>query len=87
MDPIDLFPVVDKQTNFCSVLFVEKFIWNFHLFLSEINELIILPFVWYTQFYGILYHDTSMVKNSNLTQPQSNLIVIYVGIARYLCTI
>lgn len=69
MDPIDLFPVVDKQTHFCSVLFVEKIIWNFHLFLSEIDELIILPLVWYTQFYGILYHDTSRVKNSNLTQP------------------
>lgn len=73
MDPIDLFPVVDEQTNFCSVLFVEKFIWHFHRFLSEINQLIILPFVWYTQFYGILYHDPSLVKNSNRTQPQYNL--------------
>lgn len=45
MDPIDLFPVVDKQTNFYSLLFVGKFVWNFPLFLSEIKELVILPFV------------------------------------------
>jgi hypothetical protein len=45
---------------------------------------LVYPIVWYTQFYGIRYHDTSLVKNSNLTQPQSNLIVI--SVLRAICT-
>ena len=74
-----IFPIMDKQTKFSSFIFGGEFHMNFPLFLSTINELVLLPSFCIPN-PSELRKSKSWTSPSNLIQPKPNILLIRIVI-------